>query len=228
MSEPNAESINSKKLAVGGLMLFAAAAAITVVVGIVSYNEGKKSGKKNCTPASTTNTTTTTTRKYNFYPGLDAYNGMTAVRVLGSLQQLKNTCDSSSSCKGFNSNGYVAKTILPTTSWYGSRGGFAPGSGSYIADDVDPYGATKSPTDSWVYFPGCSLDGLQTPVMSVTNPDGTSPTLSDLKTYAVSKGYYAFSDNGNMYNTALPVKSKWLTNTEHSLYVMREHMPLDA
>lgn len=52
----------------------------------------------------------------------------------------------------------------------------------------------------------------------MTNPEGTSPTLSDLKTYAVSKGYYAFSDNGNMYNTALPVKSKWLTNTEHSLY----------
>lgn len=64
-------------------------------------------------------TSTTTSGKingYSFYYGVDSQQG-DIKRVSGTIDQFKAACDSDSTCVGFNTSGYLKKTLTPTSQW---------------------------------------------------------------------------------------------------------------
>lgn len=212
MADKQISMTSNKKLIIGGAILLAAAAVVTVVVGVVAYNEGKKKSPKCPTPKGP--------RKYNFYPGLDAYSGIAKISASSATPaQLMTACDSASGCVGFNSNGWMGSSVIPVDQWWAHRGRFSVGAGSYIAEEADPYSAINAPNDPWVYYPGCSLVDLVEPTEVFTG------TLEELKAHALSNNYVAFSEDGNMYDyDKIPTITTWNVNTAHFLYVNRDRM----
>jgi hypothetical protein len=217
VEEKTKKMLSEKSVIIGGVVAAGIAAAAVVAVGIGAYYLGKK----NCDPV---DCPSVVARKYNFYPGLDAFSGVASMRSNTLvIPDAEKTCDmmSGGNCAGFNSGGWFSKSVSPVSSWWASRARFAKGYGSYIAETADPFSAINSPDSPWVYFPGCSLNSVQDEVDTLTG------TVDELKAAALAAGHIAFSDDGKMYD-ALPVKTIWIVGQEQSLYVLRDHMPADA